>query len=83
MVQSDDVPYRDKGGGLLPDDFVVYRNGGVVDRPTLDGPLLTASFPDTDRERLQARSAASRPAKGRGLARPLGTVTPTRDGSGG
>ncbi|OAH11125.1 polysaccharide lyase family 8 super-sandwich domain-containing protein [Streptomyces jeddahensis] len=25
-VQSDDVPYRDKGAGLLPDDFVVYRN---------------------------------------------------------
>ncbi|TPQ16999.1 polysaccharide lyase family 8 super-sandwich domain-containing protein [Streptomyces sporangiiformans] len=26
MVQSDDVSYRDKGAGLLPDDFVVYRN---------------------------------------------------------
>jgi hyaluronate lyase len=25
-VQSDGVPYRDKGAGLLPDDFVVYRN---------------------------------------------------------
>ncbi|MER5224343.1 polysaccharide lyase family 8 super-sandwich domain-containing protein [Streptomyces flaveus] len=26
MVQSDDVAYRDKGAGLLPDDFVAYRN---------------------------------------------------------
>ncbi|GAA1376332.1 polysaccharide lyase family 8 super-sandwich domain-containing protein [Streptomyces beijiangensis] len=26
MVQSDDVPYRDKQAGVLPDDFVVYRN---------------------------------------------------------
>lgn len=26
MVQSDDVPYVDKQAGLLPDDFVAYRN---------------------------------------------------------
>ncbi|MFE4253166.1 polysaccharide lyase family 8 super-sandwich domain-containing protein [Streptomyces sp. NPDC056910] len=26
MVQSDDVPYRDKQKGILPGDFVVYRN---------------------------------------------------------
>ncbi|WP_329113701.1 polysaccharide lyase family 8 super-sandwich domain-containing protein [Streptomyces sp. NBC_01465] len=26
MVLSDDVPYRDKQAGILPDDFVVYRN---------------------------------------------------------
>ncbi|MFP3986380.1 polysaccharide lyase family 8 super-sandwich domain-containing protein [Streptomyces sp. E11-3] len=26
MVLSDDVPYRDKESGLLPDDFVAYRN---------------------------------------------------------
>ena len=26
MVQSDDVPYVDKQAGMLPDDFVVYRN---------------------------------------------------------
>ncbi|NGO10145.1 silent information regulator protein Sir2 [Streptomyces sp. HC44] len=26
MVQADDVAYRDKGAGLLPDDFVVHRN---------------------------------------------------------
>ncbi|MGW1884769.1 polysaccharide lyase family 8 super-sandwich domain-containing protein [Streptomyces sp. NPDC001970] len=26
MVQSDDVASRDKGAGLLPDDFVAYRN---------------------------------------------------------
>ncbi|MCT2585411.1 polysaccharide lyase family 8 super-sandwich domain-containing protein [Actinophytocola gossypii] len=26
MTQSDDVPYVDKQAGVLPDDFVVYRN---------------------------------------------------------
>ncbi|MFD7229275.1 polysaccharide lyase family 8 super-sandwich domain-containing protein [Streptomyces sp. NPDC059881] len=26
MVQSDDVAFRDKGAGLLPDDLVAYRN---------------------------------------------------------
>ncbi|MFC5801950.1 polysaccharide lyase family 8 super-sandwich domain-containing protein [Streptomyces formicae] len=26
MVQSDDVAHRDKAAGLLPDDFVAYRN---------------------------------------------------------
>ncbi len=26
MVQSDDVPYVDKQAGILPEDFVVYRN---------------------------------------------------------
>ncbi|HET6859356.1 MAG TPA: polysaccharide lyase family 8 super-sandwich domain-containing protein [Streptomyces sp.] len=26
MVQSDDVAHRDKGAGILPDDFTTYRN---------------------------------------------------------
>ena len=30
MVLSDDVPYVDKQAGLLPDDFVVYRNARAV-----------------------------------------------------
>lgn len=30
MVQSDDVPYVDKHAGILPDDFVVYRNAQSI-----------------------------------------------------
>lgn len=30
MVQSNDVAYRDKQAGLLPDDFVVYRNADAT-----------------------------------------------------
>ncbi|MGH3096238.1 MAG: polysaccharide lyase family 8 super-sandwich domain-containing protein, partial [Streptosporangiales bacterium] len=30
MVQSNDVAYRDKQAGLLPDDFVVYRNANAT-----------------------------------------------------
>jgi len=30
MVQSDDVAYRDKQKGVLPDDFVAYRNASAT-----------------------------------------------------
>ncbi|WP_210583653.1 polysaccharide lyase family 8 super-sandwich domain-containing protein [Streptomyces sp. GESEQ-35] len=30
MVQSDDVAHRDKAAGLLPEDFVVYRNANAT-----------------------------------------------------